>query len=54
MILVMKSLTFDMRGADRLAGQRPLDGRVSRLSAQWAKAIGVRSRRGAAWLLQAV
>ena len=47
-------LTFDMRGADRLAGQRPLDGRVSRLSAQWAKAIGVRSRRGAAWLLQAV
>jgi hypothetical protein len=27
-----RRLTFDMRGADRLAGQRPLDGRVRRFS----------------------
>ena len=33
-VLLARRITFDMRGADRLAGRRPLDGRVRHRFAQ--------------------
>lgn len=45
------ALTFDMRGADRLAGQRPLDGRVRALPEKTLHVFLVRRERQPAELL---